>query len=313
MSKHQPPVYPDEPKIPILPNMLTAGNLLCGFFAILTIFEGMKFDNGTAEAFNYYQQATYLIFAACIFDLLDGRVARMCKADGPFGREFDSIADVVSFGIAPAMLLGALAGWLVGLISVEAGILAGGFTSTGGMIAVMALMLLGPANKHCANDNTSGVAAVMELMQRLPQEQRGKAAFILFDNEELGLLGSSAYASKHKAVKKDKLIINMDCVGDGENLLFFANKRTRELPCFPALESAMAEQRGRNFVMNQMEKCVYPSDQASFRHGIAVCACNRAKVIGYYCDKIHTKKDTICEQANLDFLAAGLADFTSRL
>ena len=105
----------------------------------------------------------------------------------------------------------------------------------------------------------------------------------------------------------------MDCVGDGENLLFFANKRTRELPCFPALESAMAEQRGRNFVMNQMEKCVYPSDQASFRHGIAVCACNRAKVIGYYCDKIHTKKDTICEQANLDFLAAGLADFTSRL
>ena len=215
--------------------------------------------------------------------------------------------------IAPAMLLGALAGWLVGLISVEAGILAGGFTSTGGMIAVMALMLLGPANKHCANDNTSGVAAVMELMQRLPQEQRGKAAFILFDNEELGLLGSSAYASKHKAVKKDKLIINMDCVGDGENLLFFANKRTRELPCFPALESAMAEQRGRNFVMNQMEKCVYPSDQASFRHGIAVCACNRAKVIGYYCDKIHTKKDTICEQANLDFLAAGLADFTSRL
>ena len=106
MSKnHQPPVYPDEPRIPILPNMLTAGNLLCGFFAILTIFKGMNFDDGTAEAFNYYQQATYLIFAACIFDLLDGRVARMCKADGPFGREFDSIADVVSFGIAPAMLL----------------------------------------------------------------------------------------------------------------------------------------------------------------------------------------------------------------
>lgn len=100
-----PPVYPDEPKIPILPNMLTAGNLLCGFFSILTIFKGMAYDPGTPEAFEYYQQATYFIFAACIFDLLDGRVARMCKADGPFGREFDSIADVVSFGIAPAMLL----------------------------------------------------------------------------------------------------------------------------------------------------------------------------------------------------------------
>ncbi len=105
MSTPQPPVYPDEPKIPVLPNLLTAGNLLCGFFAILTIFEGMKFQSGTEAAFVHYQNATYLIFAACIFDLLDGRVARMCKSDGPFGREFDSIADVVSFGIAPAMLL----------------------------------------------------------------------------------------------------------------------------------------------------------------------------------------------------------------
>ena len=104
-SMQHPPVYPDEPRIPILPNMLTAGNLLCGFFAILTIFKGMAFPNGSVEAFDCYQHATYLIFAACVFDLLDGRVARMCKADGPFGREFDSIADVVSFGIAPAMLL----------------------------------------------------------------------------------------------------------------------------------------------------------------------------------------------------------------
>ena len=105
MATKQPPVYPDEPKIPILPNLLTAGNLLCGFFSILTIFKGMQLPDGSPEAFDCYQQATYLIFAACIFDLLDGRVARMCKADGPFGREFDSIADVVSFGIAPAMLL----------------------------------------------------------------------------------------------------------------------------------------------------------------------------------------------------------------
>lgn len=102
---NQPPVFPDEPQIPLLPNMLTAGNLLCGFFSILTIFKGMKLDPGSVAAYDFYQRATYFIFAACIFDLLDGRVARMCKSDGPFGREFDSIADVVSFGIAPALLL----------------------------------------------------------------------------------------------------------------------------------------------------------------------------------------------------------------
>ena len=65
MSKQQqPPVYPDEPKIPILPNMLTAGNLLCGFFAILTIFRGM---HTPGEAFACYQQATYLIFARILY------------------------------------------------------------------------------------------------------------------------------------------------------------------------------------------------------------------------------------------------------
>ena len=69
------------------------------------------------------------------------------------------------------------------------------------LIVQALLMLLGPANKNNANDNTSGVAAVMEIMARLPQEQRNKAAFILFDNEEKGLLGSGAYARKRKAIK----------------------------------------------------------------------------------------------------------------
>lgn len=104
------PIVPDEPLIPLLPNLFTAGNLLCGFFAILTILQGMI--AGTQEsgyhfqsAYGAYQQATYFIFASCLFDLLDGRVARMSGQEGPFGREFDSLADIVSFGLAPALLL----------------------------------------------------------------------------------------------------------------------------------------------------------------------------------------------------------------
>lgn len=215
--------------------------------------------------------------------------------------------------LGPAILLGAAAGWLGGYVNPDVGFWCGYVTSMVLMFGVVFLMMAGPANKSCVNDNTSGVAAVMELMQRLPREQRSKAAFILFDNEELGLLGSGAYAGKHKDVKKGRLLINMDCVGDGENLLFFANRKTRALPEFPRLVEAMGAQEGRNFVMNNMEKCVYPSDQANYKLGIAVCACNRMKVIGYYCDKIHTAKDTICEQVNLDFLASGLTDFVQSL
>ena len=99
-------IFPDEPEIPILPNLFTAGNLVCGFFAILTIFEGInQADSDAVAAFSYYQNATFLIFAACLFDLFHGRIARMRGQDGPFGREFDSLADIVSFGIAPALLV----------------------------------------------------------------------------------------------------------------------------------------------------------------------------------------------------------------
>ena len=180
-------------------------------------------------------------------------------------------------------------------------------------LLILFLMLLGPANKNNVNDNTSGVAAVFELMTRIPEDKRSKVAFILFDNEEKGLRGSGAYAKDHKVVKKEKLLINMDCVGDGENILFFTLKKTRELSAYEKLVSAMEAQVGRNLLMNKMESCIYPSDQRHFKHGIAVCACKKAKIIGYYCDKIHTKKDTVCEQENLDFIANGLAQFVDVL
>jgi len=95
---------PEEPKIYLLPNLMTAGNLLCGFLAILTIFKGMQVED-LAAAKGYYETAMLYIFGSCLFDLLDGRLARMGGQESPFGQEFDSLADMVSFGLAPAMLV----------------------------------------------------------------------------------------------------------------------------------------------------------------------------------------------------------------
>lgn len=93
-----------QPKIYLLPNLMTAGNLFCGFLAVLTIFKGMQAAT-FAEAIPFYKQSMLLIFGSCLFDLLDGRLARLGGQDSPFGREFDSIADIVSFGMAPALLV----------------------------------------------------------------------------------------------------------------------------------------------------------------------------------------------------------------
>ncbi len=87
-------------RIYFLPNLFTAGNLFCGFLALTKIMEAKL-----AAPYPNIQQALFFILLACIFDLLDGRVARMGGYESPFGREFDSLADIVSFGVAPAFLV----------------------------------------------------------------------------------------------------------------------------------------------------------------------------------------------------------------
>jgi CDP-diacylglycerol---serine O-phosphatidyltransferase len=81
----------------LLPSLLTTGNLFCGFFAMLLTVDGR------------YTEATVAIFVAMVMDMLDGRVARLMRATSQFGVEYDSLADVVSFGVAPAFLLYAFA------------------------------------------------------------------------------------------------------------------------------------------------------------------------------------------------------------
>jgi CDP-diacylglycerol---serine O-phosphatidyltransferase len=93
---------PPKLKIYFLPNLFTAGNMFCGFLALTKIVEA----NPDAANFNdVIRTSLYLILLACIFDLFDGRVARMGGRESPFGREFDSLADVISFGVAPAFLV----------------------------------------------------------------------------------------------------------------------------------------------------------------------------------------------------------------
>ncbi len=96
---------PNEPKIYLLPNLMTAGNLFCGFAAVLRIIDGSLQVAAGLPPGSLYHEAIIFILGACVFDLLDGRLARLGGHESPFGREFDSLADVVSFGVAPALLV----------------------------------------------------------------------------------------------------------------------------------------------------------------------------------------------------------------
>jgi len=100
----------------ILPNLLTTGNLLCGFWAIISVFQ---------ERFYF---AAVAILLAAVFDVFDGKVAKLSGATSKFGMQYDSLADLVSFGMAPALLAFSWAlrpygkfGWLAAFLFVACG------------------------------------------------------------------------------------------------------------------------------------------------------------------------------------------------
>jgi CDP-diacylglycerol--serine O-phosphatidyltransferase len=96
-------------RIYILPNLMTAGNLFCGFVAVIKCIqarlETMAPGTYVHSPGHLYTQAVWFILVAVIFDSLDGRLARLGGRESLFGAEFDSLADVVSFGVAPALMM----------------------------------------------------------------------------------------------------------------------------------------------------------------------------------------------------------------
>lgn len=117
-NKEQPTASAKNKGVFLLPNLLTTAGLFSGFFAIIAAMNGQ------------FESAATAIFIAMVFDGLDGRVARMTNTESAFGAEYDSMADIVSFGMAPALVMYSWAlgdlgklGWLAAFIFVAGGAL----------------------------------------------------------------------------------------------------------------------------------------------------------------------------------------------
>lgn len=172
------------------------------------------------------------------------------------------------------------------------------------------MLFMGPANKHTANDNTSGVTLLIDIMRDLPSEQRENVAFVFFDLEEMGLFGSASFASAHKAEMKNRLLLNFDCVSDGENIIFALKKGAK--PYHQAIESAFEEKD--SFKVEVADKGIfYPSDQANFPCGVGVAALRSTKKGLLYMNRIHTKRDVIYKEENIEFLKNGAIELLNNI
>lgn len=174
------------------------------------------------------------------------------------------------------------------------------------------LLLAGPANKHTANDNTSGVITLCEIYQQLSDEERAKVAFVFFDNEEQGMMGSAFFKSQYKKLMKEKLLMNFDCVSDGDTILVAVSKTARKKYA-EAIEKAYCGRDNKVFLIDKAEKTLYPSDQANFKCTAAFAALKHKKFIGYYMDRIHTHKDTIFDENNIQLLTEQTQQFIKYL
>ena len=205
-----------------------------------------------------------------------------------------------------------LAAWLVGVGLTAFGVSAFWIVEARLIVALLVMVLLFFAfpNKHNVNDNSSGVAAVLELAHALAPEKQ--AAFVLFDNEELGLFGSMAFAKKYKQELKNAVIINMDCIGVGDELRFLLSPAVCKDERFSrALKESVPAIAGKSIEIVSGKGWFYPSDQSNFKKHVAVAAFKKGP-LGLYITGIHVDWDRYLEEENLSAVVETLAAFTIR-
>ena len=183
----------------------------------------------------------------------------------------------------------------------------------GAFLALMLVQIYGPANKNNVNDNTSGVAVLLETMARIPEENRSKTAFILFDNMEKGRKGSKAYARDHLEMQHTRFVVNADSVGVGDTFLVTAPALAVQLPQYARLETALAAipERQVRFVSSVTTRM--NSDFRSFKCGVGVMACEQVPGVGLFLGDLHTSGDDHADQGNIDGLAQAFATLAEQL
>ena len=177
------------------------------------------------------------------------------------------------------------------------------------MLLTVALMLFGPANRNNANDNTSGVVTVLETAASMPENLRSRVCFILFDMEELGMVGSASHRRKHRHASNLQTVLNLDCVGDGDTIMLIPGKGFKmddnALQRLIDLERRCGEKQVR---VRDKGFALFPSDNFQFPKSVGICALHKNKLC-HYCGRIHTFRDTVLDYTNVNILRACLISF----
>ncbi|WP_099203517.1 M28 family peptidase [Miniphocaeibacter massiliensis] len=192
------------------------------------------------------------------------------------------------------------------------------YTVTGVLLLLFIFQnITGFANKHTLNDNTSGVATILTIMEDLEIHLRKKVCFVFFDHEELGFLGSKNFKDKYHSKIMDKPLINFDCVSDGNYMFFITKKKFKNSKYNEALNKSIecnfTKKNDKKALVEKASKVIYTSDQILFSNGIAITAMNKAPILGYYLSRIHSSLDRVFDEENIKLLKNTMIDFIRKI
>ncbi|MCL1914992.1 MAG: M28 family metallopeptidase [Eubacteriaceae bacterium] len=181
------------------------------------------------------------------------------------------------------------------------GLLAAFFTYIAAFGFVLFLMLAGPANKHNANDNTSGIITLLKGACAIGPQQKSNVAFIFFDNEEKGLLGSFAFKKRYKPVAESKLVFNFDSVGHGDQLYLFYPPAIQAAPKlllkirYAALSSGISR-------LLPSPPALFTSDHINFNYGVGLASLFERDGKAFT-GNLHTRGDVHINEGLIDMAA----------
>lgn len=181
------------------------------------------------------------------------------------------------------------------------------------LLALLCYQKFGPGETRNANDDDSGVAALLETAKKITPRYRGNVCFVFFDCGAQGMQGARGFRRRYP-ITREKNVIHLDCVGQGDEILALPSKYSRwngEL--LDLINESFAEvemPEGKTVFLKTDGLVYYPSDNRKFRYSTAICAVKKISGFGR-CIAPHSDGGTADEE-NLRILSDGLANMVMR-
>ena len=158
---------------------------------------------------------------------------------------------------------------------------------------------IGSGNRNNRNQS-SGLAVLLEVMAALPESARRHTAFVFFDRGEEFTLGAKAYGKEHLQVQYTRLILQLDALGLGKELVLIPKKPARKCTGYQRLVRILEGTEGMHLEVAGAGMQICPGDYKCFQCGMILLSCVRRPLIGLCIPNLHTRRDTEVDEKQLE-------------